>query len=336
MKTVDMLEKLMVINARDPTHILYRFTRREKTGYLSLLKKSGVTATRVDVSWPDDNFLEFAEGVTGWFRRVKSFGSEKAVIVKKIDDILEAKKTGKVSFILSSQGTSMIGNDASKIAVITEMGIRMLELTYQSRNLVGDGCGEKTDCGLSKFGLDVIHEMNEQGIVVDLSHTGYRTSLEAMEVSEAPVVFSHSNVAALYDHPRNLTDEQINLIADKGGVIGISAYAPLLLEKGGEKRASVNDMVDHMEYIIKLVGVEHVGIGLDVGESRTKEEGEIIHELAGVPGKAPKYRYVTELTSISGLPKLIEALAGRGYSQIEIEKILGKNFLRVFNEVWRQ
>jgi membrane dipeptidase len=207
---------------------------------------------------------------------------------------------------------------------------------------VGDGCTERTDCGLSEFGLKVISEMNRVGLVIDLSHTGYKTSMEAIEASQKPVIFSHSNVYSVCNSPRNLRDDQIKAVAAKGGVIGINGYPAFVANKS---KPSLNDFLEHVDYIARLVGTEHISLGIDydvctAGVISDDEAKAIYDEYVEAGLYDPKVYPPTPWYFPAGiempdkLPNLTAALLNRGYSEEDVKNILGKNLIRVFKEVW--
>src|SRR5690606_21442186 len=153
------------------------------------------------------------------------------------------------------QGTQPIENDLRLVDAYKALGVSMVMLTYNQKNIVGDGCEERTDSGLSNFGVDLIKRLNEQRIMVDCSHTGIQTTLDAISTSIRPVVFSHSNARAIHDVRRNITDEQIRMVAASGGLIGMNAFPPTVSSSG---EPSMDEFLRHFEHVIKLAGVDHV------------------------------------------------------------------------------
>jgi membrane dipeptidase len=255
--------------------------------------------------------------------------------IHSVDDIRRAKEMGKVGIVFGFQNTSPIEDDLRLLSIFKELGVRVIQLTYMERNYVGDGCLERTNCGLSDFGLEVIEEMNRLGILIDLSHVGDRTTIEAIEASEKPVAFTHANPRSLHDHPRNKTDEAIQALADRGGVIGANIFPPFLATGS---RATVEDVVDVIDYLVDLVGVNHVGIGTDFTEGQPREVFD--YWLTGKSGKGPRmpldYPIVNPegMRSAADFPNMTEALISRGYPTSEVKKILGGNWMRLFEEVW--
>lgn len=297
------------------------------------VRQGGLTAVVVTVATLE-GFRATVENITEWYRR---FDRHASVImpVRSGEDIREAKQMGKVGIILGFQNTSPIEDDLRLLRVFKELGIRVIQLTYMERNFVGDGCLERTDCGLSRFGLEVVEEMNRLGILIDLSHVGYRTTMEAIEASQKPVAFTHANPRALCDHPRNKTDEQIKALVRKGGVIGATIFPPYL---AAGSKATIEHVVDVIDYLVGLAGIDHVGIGTDFTEGQPREWFEWL--LRGKSSKEPimelQYPIVNPagIQSVADFPNITQALLARGYADSDVRKIIGENWLRLFEEVW--
>ena len=238
-----------------------------------------------------------------------------AMSMKDIEDLAEA---GKVSAVLSVEGAYSLekNNGIRLLRQYHDLGVRMMGLVWNHSNQLGEGVngaymdGTPSRGGLTDFGREVVAEMNRLGIIIDVSHMNEATFWDVMEISRAPVVASHSGAFGLRDHPRNLKDDQIRVIAEGGGVVQVVFYPKYLAED--EDTVSIETVVNHIEYITDLVGVEHVGIGSDF-------------DGAAMP---------KDLKDASMIPRLQEALKRRGYSEGDIEKIMGKNTLRVMRKVW--
>jgi membrane dipeptidase len=259
--------------------------------------------------------------------------SDKYVFVESVDDILQAKAEGKLAVGFHFQGTEALEGDKNLIEVFYDLGVRHLLLAYNQKNRACDGCHERTDCGLSRYGVTLIEEMNRAGMILDLSHTGYRSTMEAMEISEAPVIFSHSNPYGLKEHPRNIRDDQIKACAKTGGVIGINGIGFFLRDND----VSAENFVRHIEYMAELVGPHHVGIGLDFVYYGDQMYRKFLANPERYPaeGYSPDredWRYV----SPESLPQVTEVLLKRRYSEDDIRGILGQNFLRVARQVWKE
>jgi len=306
-------------------------------GYFERMRAGGITAANVTVPGVNKNLSESIKEFGEHYIWLKESGGQ-AFLATTVKDIQTAKTEGKCAIIFGPQNTLFIENDPKLVDVFYQLGVRIWQLTYQIRNLVGEGCGERTDGGLSKYGVKILEKMNELGIVVDLSHCSFKTTMEAIEFSKDPVIFSHTNPRALCTskHVRTKTDEEIKAMAEKGGVIGISSIS-MFCEKEYDVRPTVEEMLDGLDYCVNLVGVDHVGIGVDVAERETAEEYALAMKLY------PEFnRYSREEVRIIGMqtvdqfPSIPKGLVARGYSDQEIEKILGGNFLRVFKKVWKK
>lgn len=329
----DIHKKAILINACDTSHE-HDFDGR----YVNKLVEAGVTAVNVTCYGIRSSFSQAIKEINKW--RVKCKNLRDTVIATTIADIEKAKNSRKIAVILSGQNSKPVDDDINNLSVLHDLGIRVMTLTYQRKNIVGDGCGERTDCGLSNFGIKLVEEMNQLGIVVDLAHVGFATSMEAMEISKAPVIFSHSNARALCNDTRNIVDEQIKSLAEKGGVIGVMGLSVYLHNKGKSEGSTIDHYIDQVDYISSMVGVNHVGIGLDIGYGIPPEFLERLKfDYPEFPDLAVTLRrgiYTPrELKEISGLIAITKGLVARGYSDNDILKILGGNFLKVFKKAWR-
>lgn len=265
---------------------------------------------------------------------------DKVMLVEKVDDINKAKESGRLGIIFGLQDPLPLEENTRVLStvlyILYKLGIRIMQLSYNDANALGCGCTEPNDTGLTSFGIQVVTVMNRLGIVVDLSHTGNRTSRDAAEVSDAPVIFSHANPLALKNTPRNKPDDLIQFVAKKGGVIGIMPYSSFCKSEYGEW-PTLEDFLDQIDYAVQLVGIDHVGIGTDKFEGRTKLE-----YFSGIQTSYPKlmipfeHRHVAEYSSISEWPRFTEGLLKRGYSEEDCSKIIGGNFFNLFKTVWKE
>ncbi len=264
------------------------------------------------------------------------------------EDIVAAKEQGKHCFYMSSNGVPLqerwisLEEELGYIRIFFQLGTRMMHLTYNRRNMIGDGCAETSNAGLSDFGRAVVAEMNRVGVIVDTAHSGQQTSLEAAKISKAPMVASHSGAATINGHFRCKNDEVIRAIADTGGYVGICAI-PRFLGRTGDIQA----LLDHVDYIAKKFGPDHVTIGTDVAYSsgRSAEERRKIPaqprrrnrwEGFWPPGENdPQWRqeHMVQSLSWTNWPLFTVGLVQRGYSDDDIQKIIGGNMLRVAREV---
>jgi len=238
--------------------------------------------------------------------------SDLAMLAVCADDVLRAKQLGKIALILSMEGAEGLEGDLSVLRVCYRLGLRLLGIAWNRRNEAADGIGEiQTGGGLTGFGMDLVKECNRLGIVIDVAHLAPAGVKDVLELSESPVVATHANCHALWPHPRNLTDAQLEGIARKGGVVGTTPVPPFLGED--EMYSDLSVLLDHIDHMVSVMGEDGVGLGLDfdgVGDMRT--EG---------------------IEDVSKLPNLTRGLIERGYTPEAISKILGGSFLRVFREV---
>jgi membrane dipeptidase len=297
------------------------------------LRAGGLTAINATVTVLE-GFRATISRIAEWYRLFDRYGAL-IMPVRTAEDIRRAKEGGKVGIIFGFQNTSPIEDDLYLLSIFKELGVRIIQLTYMERNYVGDGCLERTDCGLSQFGLEVIEEMNRLGILIDLSHVGYTTTMEAIEASEKPVAFTHANPRSLCDHPRNKTDEQIKALVNKGGVIGANIFPPFL---AAGSKATIEDVVSVIDYLVDLAGIDHVAIGTDFTEGQPREVFD--YWLTGKSKKGPgmelEYPIVNPdgIQSTADFPNITRALLARGYAEPDVKKIMGENWLRLFEKVW--
>lgn len=320
-------ERAIVIDGRDPSFLTWRQIGDPKPNYWNALVSGGLTAVLADVPWIDDDFMDATVNFAAWHDRVAK-NADKALIVRSADDIRRAKREKKVGIILTSQTPTPFEDDIRLIRACYELGLRVCQMAYQRRNFLADGCGEVNDGGLSNFGRDAIVEMNRLGIAIDLSHASDRTMIETIERSSEPVFFSHSNARRAVDQKRNVPDETLKRLADKGGMCCLSAYSDFLVTNGAQTGTGAADLAKMARVLSGLVGVEHVGFGLDVGEARNPAE------LAMIGGATHDVSKRYALPSRSAVPQLTAALDAEGFTEDEIERILGRNLLEFFARVW--
>ena len=302
--------------------------------YPSLQAGSVTAMNATTVVW--EGFQAAMDNTAAWLRRFRDRADDLTQI-KSSRDVLRAKDEGRVGVILGWQNTSPIENDLDRLALFHALGVRIMQLTYNERNLLGNGCYERTDDGLSNFGVDAVKEMNHLGILIDLSHVGDRTTLDAADLSESPVACTHANARAFFDHPRNKTDDALKLIAEGGGVIGANAF-PSFFPRGFD--TTVSDYVDAIEDLVERVGIDHVGLGTDYTQDQPKEFFDWIFSQQGTKARPDPLVFPDPALHPVGmetpdkLSSVARELASRGYDAESIGKVLGGNWLRLFQRVW--
>lgn len=314
--------------------------------YRSHLADGGIDGANFTVGSYRDSFESTLEQITEIHQLTDRIDAR---VAERVADIHTAVDSGETAVVMGFQDTKPMENDRWKLALFAELGVRVVQLTYNEQNYVGAGCCEVEDTGLSSFGRGVVDDCNELGLVVDLSHCGDRTTMDAIEHSSDPVACTHVGVRELCDAPgRNKTSEQLEALADAGGVAGITFFPPLVKREPGSHRvaeSTVEDVLDHLEYAVDVMGVDHVGIGTDL-DDRSLDRGEtpptsaLRHYRPTHPaqyGEGPTDVYDPYPEGVhrhTELQTLTRGLVERGYTDDEITKILGGNFLRLFEEVW--
>lgn len=249
------------------------------------------------------------------FRMTAVYNADKVALALHPDDISRIKKAGKRAALIGVENGFPIGNDLANLRYFHDLGARYVTITHMGYNQLGDSSDNRKEIpaakfgGLSPFGKEVVLEMNRLGMMIDVSHCAKETFYDILSLSSAPIIASHSGCRALCDVPRNLDDDQLKALAKKGGTVQIVCYAGYL--KKNAKEATMKDIADHIDYAVKLIGIDHVGVGSDFDGG------------GGVPG----------FNDPADCPKLTAELMKRGYSDKDIEKIWGGNLLRVWRDV---
>jgi len=261
-----------------------------------------------------------------------------------VADLDKAQKQGRLALMYYFQNATPIEYDLDKIDFFRNLGVTSIQLTYNVRNLVGDGCMDRTNAGLSEFGLQVIDRMNRLNMLVDLSHASMATMADGIKYSKKTVIVGHSGCKTVFDHPRNTTDENMRALADKGGVIGIYQINPFL---GPKQRNTLDDYLNHIDHAVKVAGLDHVGISSDREHQYIPDtEQEFKRLQKEMVGKSTKgvFRgaevnqidwpfFIAELNGPRRMETVRTGLEKRRYKTGDIEKIMGQNFYRVFKEV---
>jgi membrane dipeptidase len=307
------------------THACFRLDPNADLSELKRYRDSGVSFASLNIGM-DLNTFENTMQVLARYRSHIASHPDRYVHASTVDDIRKAKESGKLAIAFDLEGSEPLLGNLNMISLYYDLGVRQMLLAYNKDNRASGGCMEGY-LGLTDFGRDVIREMNRVGMVVDLSHMAQRATLEACEVSTAPVIFSHSNPNGLRQHARNISDEQIKACAQTGGVVGINGIGDFL---GGTSSELV---VRNIEYVLDLVGPRHVGLGLDY----VVDKQELIEYVGGHPDIVPpdKIGNVLSFVEPGQFPEFTELLYQKGYGEEVIRGILGENFLRVAEQVWK-
>ena len=307
-------------------------------------RASGLTAVNCTlgyVSGPADPFESSVRAVAEYDRLLRQH-PDRLLKVLTAADIRRAKAEGKTGIIYGFQNGAMMGKDATRADIFADMGVRVFQLTYNPANQLGDGSMAPENRGLTPFGREVIARLNDKRVMVDLSHSGEKTCLDACAASKAPISINHTGCRAVTDLPRNKTDAELRLVAQKGGFVGI--YFMPFLNLSGHARAE--DVVAHIDHAVNLCGEDHVGIGTDGTVTQIDDlhayEADLAKEIAerraagiSAAGERPDtYPFVVDLRGPDQFRRLAGLLAAKGYSPRRIDKILGLNFLRYAEEIW--
>ncbi len=305
---------------------------------LAAVRRSGITAINFTIS--DPTF----EGTVGNIAYVESLieqHPETFLVVRRHSDIARAKRENKIGIMPGFQYTAFLEEKPERIETFRQLGVRIMQLTYNNRSIFGDGCLEPGNAGLSKAGIAAVKKMNDLGVAVDLSHSGYRTTSEGIAQSAKPVLITHSGCAALYAHPRNKPDEILKSLADRGGYFGVYLMPYLVASPSVPTREHV---LNHIIHAINVCGADHVGIGSDGSIQKTiltaEQKAAFDQDIArrkklgiGAPGE-DRYPYVPDLNGPDHMEIIATELSKRGQPSPVIEKVLGANFQRIIGEIW--
>jgi membrane dipeptidase len=332
-----IMERAVVIDMLSPLTLDLRpesYAGKLTAEQVAMFRAAGVTAFHqsIGVGGPTayDDGLQFLAGWNGFVAR----NGELLTLVDTVEDIDRAKAAKKVAVIMGLQNAEQF-RQVSDVLAFRQMGLRCAQLTYNTQNLLGSGSTERVDGGVTDYGAEIIREMNKLGVLVDVSHCGERTTLDAIEISSGPIAITHSNCRALNNHPRLKSDEAIRKLAAKGGVMGITGVRNFV--KGSEP-TSIEDVVNHIDHVVKLVGIDHVGIGTDsdlLGYDRLPVEMYRMIKSGYKSSYAFRDKIDTDgFNNPDKMFSLTDALLRRGYSEANIIAVLGGNFRRLLGTVW--
>jgi len=336
-KVLDLVQRSLIIDMLGPLKLDFRpeaYATPLTDAEAAMFRSSGITAFHNSVGVGGasayDDALQFIAAWSGFVGR----NSEVFSLVGRAEDIDHAKSKQKIAVIMGLQNADEF-RDPKDVKAFFELGLRCAQLTYNSQNLIGSGSTDRVDGGISDYGVDIIKAMNEVGMLVDVSHSGDRTTLEAIELSPKPIAFTHSNCRALNNHPRLKTDEAIRKLAEKGGVMGITGVRNFVKDK---EPTTVEDIVDHIDHVVKLVGIEHVGIGTDsdlMGYDHMPPDQ--YKQLKAGYKSSYAFRDKIDTDGFNHPRKMYDltaALVRRGYSDSNIQAVLGGNFRRLLGSTW--
>lgn len=296
------------------------------------MRRGGLTAANCTCSiW--EGFQATMNNVADWNMMLKD-NSDLIMQVTKASDILAAKNQNKTGIILGFQNVSAFEDQIRYVEIFKKLGVGIVQMAYNTQNLIGTGCYETVDRGLSDFGREIVTEMNRVGILCDLSHVGSKTSEDVILTSSQPVCYSHCLPSGLKEHPRNKTDEQLKFIADRGGFVGVTMFPPFLA-KG--TNSTIEDYVTAIDYVTNLIGEDCVGIGTDFTQDHGTDFFEWLTHDKGYARKLTEFGEIKGLDGIETIgdfPNLTRAMQKAGWNSTKIEKIIGGNWLRLLTKVW--
>lgn len=296
------------------------------------MRRGGLTAANCTCSvW--EGFQATMNNIAEW-RRMFREHADLIMPVHSTADIRRAKELGRTGIVLGFQNVSAFEDNLGYIQLFKDLGVGVVQMAYNTQNLIGTGCYESHDGGLSDFGREAVAEMNRAGIMCDLSHVGANTSRDVILASEKPVAYTHCLPSGLKEHPRNKSDDELRFIAEHGGFIGVTMFPPFL-RKGIE--STVDDYVEAIDYVIDVAGEDCVGIGTDFTQGH---DGAFFEWITHDKGNARKLTEFGEIVNPEGIrtigefPNLTAAMERAGWSESRIRKVMGENWVRVLGEVW--
>ncbi len=320
-------------SVRWDNHVCLPFgrNRRKKFNELERHKNAGFNIATVNIGYAARSWSEhvsFAEEFTEWILE----HDQTYLMVRTAADIQKAIDTKRLGIIFDVEGANLLEGKIERVELLYDLGVRWMCLTYNITNKLAGGCSPNAkDIGLTDFGRKVVREMNRVGMVVCCSHTGPVSAKQVIENSDQPMIFSHSNCNHIFAHWRNIDDDEIRACAEKGGVICVNGVGPFLSEPPYEQLA--DKALDHIEHLADIVGTEHVGIGLDYVYDQS-EFAEILGSQPSLFGGTDSAPTMFDFIAPEDVSDIEDGLLGRGFSKVDIEKIIGGNLVRVGTAVW--
>lgn len=312
---------------------------------LDIAHRHGITAYGVTAWDPHATMTEATDGIMYWHGVTREHPN--LTIIRTVEDVRRAKRDGKAGLLLAAQDGDWVGYDLGRIQAMANLGLRMMLLVYNANNQLACGSLDRTDGGLSRLGDRVVEECNRVGIVLDCSHAGKRSSLEVMERSEHPCVFSHSNPSAISPNPRNIDDEQIKACISGRGVIALVSWGPLCMRPNTTHRPTMEEFFQIIDYVVNMAGsADNVAISTDMSIGTYPDHAHDPFGPPEYPDIAAQYnehvtadfrspmRQVEGFGDYAQIVQVAEGLSAWGYSDADVHKILAENFLRVCGEVW--
>jgi membrane dipeptidase len=302
------------------------------------IRESGVTVVKCTLGGGKGTFEETVADIGALERLIEAWPND-LMAVRVAADMNRAHEAHKLGFIYSFEAEAMLEGKIERVEMFRNLGVRVMQLTYNHRSPFGVGCLDGDTEGLTDLGRKAVAKMNELGVAVDLSHSNTQTTREGIAASTKPIIFSHTGCRAVYMHPRSKEDRDMKAMADKGGVMGIYML-PFLT--ASPKQPTLEDYMRHMEYALKVCGEDHVGVGSDVPfekigaeDLEAMRQDEEKRKAAGIsaPGE-DRPPYIPDMNTPRKMEMIADALVERGYSSGAVEKVLGLNFKRVFTEIW--
>jgi membrane dipeptidase len=263
---------------------------------------------------------------------------KRTVVALTAADIEQAWREGRFACVMGFQGASHLGHNFHFLAIFWRLGLRVLQLTYNERNDLGDGCLEPENRGLTHSGIQIVRDCNRLGVLLDLSHGGHRTCLDIVEHSSDPVTISHTGVYTLQPNPRNARDDLTKAVAARGGVVGLAAFSDFVADTRHGHWPTLDDYLKQIDYIANLVGIEHTAIGTDMLEATAGVvwDNNTLRQYPEVCGEMTIERHQIEgFPNHSAIPKITDGLLRRGYAPADVQKIMGQNLLQLCRQVWR-